>query len=572
MAAPTRRADAPVGAVPRTYFSVWQRLLRGYAPLAVFAVLLVLMSLLVPSKTPPDQLAAGSGALGTGSGTGPGTATGSGTRAGTATGTGTGTGQPGGPVAADSSGTGDPGAPPALSAGAATCEGDQVPGDPYSPPCIAFEGDNGGETSTGVNAEEIHVSFRVLDERGFQQTLAELAGATLSDTPADIRRTVEGLAEYFNSTFQFYGRRLVFDFYEGVGSNTQELLGKGRDRAEADAETVASIGVFADLSATSEPYADALARRGVVGFGTPYLSRAWHDRRGPFMWSLATNGTEVAEFASEFAAKRLAGGNADYAGGDLQGRPRVIATMAPENSWYQESVDAARARYEAMSGQPSGPNYQYVLDLGTMSNQAQNLIPRLKADGVTTIVCGCDPVFPVFLSGAAAREGYLPEFIIAGTALTDADIVGQLWDQEFASHAFGISSLAPQVPPQETIAYEAFKLVRPDQEPAFSVDIIYFQMYMLAIGIQMAGPNLTPETFRDGMYAYPPRGGNNEGPVGLWDFGPGDHTAADDVREIYWDPNAPSSYNGRNGSYLGLNGNARYSVDQLPTGPFARPS
>jgi len=357
MAVSTSRPDAPSGAVPRTYFSIWQRLLRGYAPLAVFAVLLVLMSLLVPSKS-PEQLSAA--------------ATGIGTSGGGATGSRTGT--------TGASGTGDPNAAPAVGAGASTCEGDQIPGDPYSPPCMAFEGDNGGETSTGVTGTEIRVSFRVLDEKGFQQTLAELAGATLTDTPADIRRTVEALAEYFNNTFQFYGRRLVIDFYEGVGSNTQELLGKGRDRAEADAETVGSMGVFADLSATSEPYADALARRGVVGFGTPYLSRAWHDQRGPFMWSLATNGTEVAEFASEFAAKRLAGGNADYAGGGLQGRPRIIATMAPENSWYQESVQAARARFEAISGQPSGPNYQYVLDLGTMSNQAANLVPRLKAD------------------------------------------------------------------------------------------------------------------------------------------------------------------------------------------------
>src|SRR5437588_11700807 len=33
-------------------FTVSQRLLRGYGPLAVFAVLVLLMSLLVPSKSP----------------------------------------------------------------------------------------------------------------------------------------------------------------------------------------------------------------------------------------------------------------------------------------------------------------------------------------------------------------------------------------------------------------------------------------------------------------------------------------------------------------------------------------
>ena len=57
----------------------------------------------------------------------------------------------------------------------------------------------------------------------------------------------------------------------------------------------------------------------------------------------------------------------------------------------------------------------------------------MKADGITTIVCGCDPILPVFLSGVANRENYFPEFIIVGTALTDADIVGQLWNQNFAA-------------------------------------------------------------------------------------------------------------------------------------------
>src|SRR3954463_5153261 len=42
-------------------FTVSQRLLRGYGPLAVFAVLLLLMSLLVPSKSPTKVNAAGAG-------------------------------------------------------------------------------------------------------------------------------------------------------------------------------------------------------------------------------------------------------------------------------------------------------------------------------------------------------------------------------------------------------------------------------------------------------------------------------------------------------------------------------
>jgi len=132
-------------------------------------------------------------------------------------------------------------------------QADQVPGDPYSPPCFTFTGDNGGETHHGVNATEIHVAFRVLNEKGFQQTLASLAGATLQDTPETVKNTVTALAEYFNKQYQFYGRKIVIDFYDGVGSNTTELLGGGRDKAQVDATTVQSMGDFADLSPTPSP-------------------------------------------------------------------------------------------------------------------------------------------------------------------------------------------------------------------------------------------------------------------------------------------------------------------------------
>src|SRR3954454_5212647 len=247
-------------------FTVSQRLLRGYGPLAVFAVLLLLMSLLVPSKSPAKVNATGTGAdagdLGvTGGDAG---AAGSAAQAGTA----------GGPAAGGAAGGGQKAGAAAAAAaakGACTDRKDQVPGDPYSPPCITFTGNNGGATSKGVSGTEIHVAYRSLNEKGFQQTLAALAGASLQDGPDDINRTVTALSEYFNKHFQFYGRKLVMDVYNGQGSNTTELLGGGQDKAEADADTVKSHSDFADLSATSEPYADALAKRGIMGFGDPYL-------------------------------------------------------------------------------------------------------------------------------------------------------------------------------------------------------------------------------------------------------------------------------------------------------------
>jgi hypothetical protein len=545
---------------PRDYFSVWQRLFRGYGPVAALAVLLLLMSLLVPSNVPKNKTAATNVPAGdTGS-----SDVGAGT---TPTGDTTGSTVAGGPTAGATTqqGQSKTGVVPGTAAGKVEkCPADrplQVPGDPYSPPCVAFSGSNGGATSKGVTATEIHVAYRSLNEKGFQQTLAELAGASLSDTPDDIKRTINVLAQYFNSRFQFYGRKLVIDFYDGQGSNTNELLGKGQDKAEQDATKVADeIKAFADLSATSEPYANALARRGVLGFGDPYLSRQWHDDHRPYIWSIATDGTKVANFAAEYSTKRLCGKPASLAGGSLKGQPRKFASLAPENSWYQESVQVARSTFTAAKCDP-GVNIKYQLDLGTMSNQASNMVAQLQSQGVTTILCGCDPILPVFLSGAAARQGYYPEFVIVGTALTDTDIVGQLWNQDFASHAFGVSSLTEPVPANQTIGYAAYKAIAKD-EPAFSVDLIYYQMAEMAIGIQMAGPNLTPQTFEQGMFAYPPR----VGPAGLWGFGPHDYTAADDVREIYYDPNATSKYNQKKGAFVEAEPGKRYREGQITGG------
>ena len=131
---------------------------------------------------------------------------------------------------------------------------------PYSPPCISFSGNNGGATSAGVSANAINVSYRITsDSESFQQTLASLGGANITDTTADIERTVNALATYFDNHFQFYGRKLNIEFFNGQGSITNELLGSGQQQADADAVTAAQTEhAFAELNGVTEPYDVAL--------------------------------------------------------------------------------------------------------------------------------------------------------------------------------------------------------------------------------------------------------------------------------------------------------------------------
>src|SRR4029079_9997793 len=283
----------------------------------------------------------------------------------------------------------------------------------------------------------------------------------------------------------------------------------------------------------------------VVAFGTPYLSAKWHLDHRPWNWSIATDCTIVAETAGEYYVNLLAGKNADYAGEGIKGKPRKLAGLSPENPWYAECHKDFENVIKAGTGQKVPVHINYRLDINSMSNQAANVIAQLKSAGATTIFCGCDPIFPVFLTTKASEQNYFPEWVLVGVALTDHDVVGQLMDQDQWQHTSGVSFAGPIVPERAGLGYQAYKSFRKD-EPSFSVEIIYAQMYELALCIQLAGPHLTPETFEAGMRTYP--GGT--GPYGTWAFPPGSYTPTRDARILWWDPNKISIYNRKKGAYV----------------------
>jgi hypothetical protein len=526
------------------------RVLRGYGPLVAFAILFALMATLLPSTlrstatgeaAPLDPEAPlpldPSGPAGGNEGTE--------VKPGTKGSTTTENGSTTGPAAK----------------GSCPDRSEQIPGDPYSPPCIAFSGSNGGATSRGVTAKEITISARILNEKGFQQTLAALAGAEIVDDPDDIRRTISAFAEYFNRNFQFYGRKMVIKYYSGKGSGTKELLGGGQAEAQADAINVSqTIKAFAEINGSTAPFADALARQKVIAFGTPYLSRKWHLNHRPYNWSIATDCSIVAETAAEYYVNLLAGKPASFAGPGLEGKERVLAGLSPENPWYAECHDDFE-KYIRDHGFDPKVRVNYRLDINSMSNQAANVVAQLKSRGATSIFCGCDPIFPVFLTTKAAEQNYNPEWVVVGVALTDHDIVGQLYDQEQWSRAAGVSYAGSILPQRAGLGYAAYKSFRKD-EPAFAVEIIYAQMYQLALGLQLAGPDLSPPTFERGMFSYP--GGT--GLYGTWGFPSGNYTPQRDTRILWWNPDKVSVFNRKRGSYVEAYGGKRFPIGQLPKG------
>ncbi|HEY2831641.1 MAG TPA: hypothetical protein VGJ14_04395 [Sporichthyaceae bacterium] len=463
-----------------------------------------------------------------------------------------------------------PGAAAAAGAGPCANRRIQVVGDPYSPPCIAWPAgkDNGGATSTGITKDSIKISFRLPVENisDFSSVIRQLAGDKANKIPAatdaDVRRTIQDYATYFSQNFQMYGRKLDLQEWHGKGSVFNEFVGAGQDAAQADAiHTAKELKAFADISAFTQPYNDALARQGVVAIGAPYMSRQWFAAHQPYSWSPFPDCTTLSEIVAEYLNKRVFGYPADHAGPGLAGQPRKLGIITPDNPEYQQCLNTAMKDINAAGNKAQ--RYSYTLDLARFSDQANNIAAKLKQDGITTVVLLCDPLFPLLVTNRMSQQQYYPEYVVTGTVLTDSDEFGQLYDEGQWKHAFGLSQLGQEQPQGASFAYAAAKSVDPDHEPIFGADLFYQFFYQLALGIQMAGPNLTAQTFAAGMRAYP--GGT--GPSGSWGYPDGAYSPYRDGREIWWDPSATSVVNGAPGRYESTN--KRYKPGAWPHGPAA---
>jgi hypothetical protein len=543
-----------------------KRILLGYGPAVVIAAGFLLMALLVPTVAPQKDVSTGgvgpanNQPLGSASGL-PASGTVANTTSGAAATRGT----------AGTSPTGGQGASAQAAPGkVAACAGRQVPADPYSPPCISFSGSNGGATSRGVTADSIIVSYRVPADNisSVDQAIQTISGkynsTSFNDTPEDIERTLSDLVTYFNSHFQFYGRKIVLKQFKGQGQLTEEVTGAGQSQADADALTAAhDLNAFADVSALSQPYAQALSNQKVVNIGVPYMSQQWFQSNAPYAWSFFPNCSGLAAVGAATAGQ-IYNQKVTYAGtGVANGQPRRIALLAPDNPVYQQCASVVVNAYKD-DGHPLAANLTYTLDLSQLSQEAQSLEQQIVNDHITTVISACDPITLIYLTGDLDNAHYLPEFVNAGVAFTDEDLLAQLFDQTAWAHAAGITNNGNIPPYGSSIGYFAAKSVDPNNPPAHAVDQIPEDLYLLALGIQEAGPKLTPQTFEQGLFNY--QGGNGE--YGPWSFnvnGTPEWTPQYEFRYEWWNPNAPSSYDGEQGTWVV--GSTYYTTKNVPPGP-----
>lgn len=501
-----------------------------------------------------DGLSTGDGSTGTG-GTG-GTDGGTG---GTTGGGGTdgGTGGPGGPAAGDTS----------------HCkEGQQVGILRTAPPCRpVFVGSNGGATYQGVTDKEIKIVF--FSSEPNEQVDAILATQGLAVPEEEQMDAVNQFVKYINDNYELYGRRIVITRIIGDCPTTPPDY----DKCIAAAQQVVKEKPFAVVWATSL-YAtvyDVWSRAGIVSFGGSTFDNAFYNRGRPFRYDLAMDGTKAADHIAEYYCKKLAGKPADHAGASIhptmpEGRAtrRHLGIIVPEIEANVLTAKRVQSKVDACNGADKKPELRtYESNIETATTQTQATVSALISAKVTTVVCMCDPIAPVFLTSGMTSNGYFPEFMLPGLGLLDYDLLGRLYDKQAMSHAFGPSNLFVLTSLDDTDQARVWRATGRQGHPCGDngCGIQWAHFNLLGIALQMAGPELNPLTIERGLLQdLPDLYGGVE--TSYLSFGPNDYTGYEDAKEVYWDPNATSKVDGKAGAFVPLNGGKRYRPGQWSTG------
>lgn len=440
----------------------------------------------------------------------------------------------------------------------------------FAPPCVPIwpEGaDNGGPTYQGVTADEIVIALRFGEANPVVSSLIVAAGA--DDTQEETRATRQGWANVFEAHHETYGRKIKFVYFEESGDDDEA------DRADA-IKVATEIKAFAAWGGGGAAYREELAARGVICI-CGGRDAAYYINHGPYFWGTQPSWEQWLGPAAEYIGKRLWGREAVHAGDPaymLEERRFGIVYPEPDDG---EAVNFAAVNY--MDGQLGtyGARFHekisYLSDINTAQEQARTIIARLKESGITTVVLWTDPIAPIFLTQEASNQSYRPEWVIVGGNLVDTTFFGRTYEPTQWAHAFGVSQLWARGPQTTNEVFHLYGWHNGEDPPARATyEIIYQTPWMFYTALHLAGPNLNPQTFRDGLFAFPPSGGGptlvtrSFGNHGLWPFE--DYTAFDDATEVWWDSDAVGQNEiGQEGTgmWAYVDGGKRYRFGQWPT-------
>jgi hypothetical protein len=456
--------------------------------------------------------------------------------------------------------------------------------DPLSPPCVAsYTGENGGATYKGVTADEIrviyyfHSSCRSTSrgrECGEPDTFVDL-GKPQEDDEDVISRGIRLLQTYFNDRYQTYGRRVHFWVWH------TDTYGPEAERALA-IEHLKLIDPFAIVHGVSAPdYTEVMARHGVLTFSSEVGTKAEAFRKYPrLIWSYLPALEIHARSFSSMLCRQVVNRPVVFSGNPGEnGKPRVLGLLRPdpEASGYgpalqafadqvRRDVEACGGKFAVVANMPNGG--QVNGNENEKEQQFTQNMAEFRSKGVTTVIWAWG--FDLGRNtGAAARQGYFPEWVIAGDTIMEGYDIGQAQDQqEFHGRAWIQTVFARSPAFNQDLCFTAMREVDPNtpQEDAALICRLYLAyeaIRQLFIGVQVAGPKLTPQTMDKGFHAIPP--GPSQSPlVPACYYEPGDYTCIKDATAMYWDRDGTAPGSNSPGCWRMPDEGKRYTAEEWP--------
>jgi hypothetical protein len=456
--------------------------------------------------------------------------------------------------------------------------------DPLSPPCVPYFDctQNGGATYQGVFENELKILFYldsgVVDagtSRGDEgrpvNKYYDLLAAEQPDDPIYVR-IVRGWQNYFYDRYQTYCRRVhIFVYY---GSD----ITAGPDSKRADAYDnyvrIKPFAVVSESASSNDAYLEAMARRGVLNFGSLLGRRkAFFDSYPGMIWGYNPPMETKAQQYVEFVCKKVKGGVATLGGPGTNGLPRkygLIYTTDPNHEDKQQMKDLVVAGLKncgvTISATGTFPTCCLAEDVTNTDLYASNNMTNFQSQNITTII------WPGGVEGghsdAAFQRRYFPEWILLGDEQFDGYNVSEFQQQDVWQYAWVVSNSVKIVDFDEEPCFLAYKdadPTRPDRDVRGVACRTYKNLRNLFIGIQVAGPYLGPTSINEGFHQIPGKASTDPQSPACF-YNPGDYTCVKDSVYMYWDPNAQAPNNAKIGCWRMVFDAKRFLTGTFPTG------
>jgi hypothetical protein len=445
-------------------------------------------------------------------------------------------------------------------------------------PCVPkYEGTNGGAIAAPeVTADTIRIGYYLSKPDPVTDGLLKATGTY--DTPAKVEATIKDYVQLFENQYQLWGRKIQLVKIQGTGAGDDEVA------AKADADKAAKqLHVFAVIGGPiqAQSFSSELAANKVLCVGTCSIAapQRFIQEHSPYIWPIGPSPEQTGQMLVSFIKQQLAGKPAQYAGDpSFRTKTRTFAFLSydTKDGRFKASWDDMIQRLKD-AGISLKLHKTYFLDFNALTQNAHDIAVALKQANATSVIFTGDPLMPSFFTKEATAQNYYPEWIMAGTVLADTSVFGRSFDQSQWAHAFGLELTPARVVQSKNQAYTVHQWYFGSKPPSDkSYAISYGDVKLLLDGLQSAGPKLTPENYRAGMYAIAPSPDANAsiatsttyGDHGFWNGN--DPNGLDNAGLLWWNPNARGEDETGivgNGMYELVDGGKRYPAGRWPSTP-----